>query len=100
MGLTILQGPPGTGKTFYLRYLVHELRSIRRFYYSRDRFGTPSSSLADGPSHPDRMPAESPRRRATAIRRSTRTKNPGARDAVKGITRIQVQDKCFRNEKA
>ncbi len=33
MGLTILQGPPGTGKTFYLRYLVHELRSTRRFYY-------------------------------------------------------------------
>jgi Cdc6-like AAA superfamily ATPase len=33
MGLTILQGPLGTGKTFYVRYLVHELRSIRRFYY-------------------------------------------------------------------
>ncbi len=32
-GADNLARPSGNRKTFYLRYLVHELRSTRRFYY-------------------------------------------------------------------
>lgn len=38
-GISILEGSPGTGKTFYIRYLMGELKESHRFYF------IPTSSL-------------------------------------------------------
>lgn len=35
-GITFLHGPPGTGKTYYLRYLINEIKSKRLIYIPPD----------------------------------------------------------------
>lgn len=35
-GITFLHGPPGTGKTFYLRYLINEIKDKSLIYVPPD----------------------------------------------------------------